>query len=239
MNMPCLLAHFLKYVCQKHIQCAKQGQLQPRCYIRGFQHHLQSQPWKVITVNFTEEAALLPTSPHSLFLLHSLSLPVLLPDKSLLPLGSVGFMQQRGISSGLGMHADHNNSLALALHPYPGIHAELRLTTSLVSCFLFWLTGKRSPHSKFIKALFLRITHKAYLRAGSQGKKLYSHLLGAPCSKSSRTTRLLCNRYLDFSSQRKNTANFIEMLPLKHTTQSPRLLTETKMTASKFSSRDS
>lgn len=71
-----------------------------------------------------------------------------------------GSHSKEGTSSGLGMHAITNNAQHQCTVPVPGIHAELRLTTSSVTSLLFWQNRAAWPYSKFIKAASLRITHK-------------------------------------------------------------------------------
>lgn len=172
------LADVFKVYLPKHIQYAKHGQIQPSCYMREVQHRLQSYLWKVITINFTEEtnvkwnAAERPAAHQPPTLSSSSTLCAFLSSSLI---RTCFLWAQRGSSSRGGsvqvwacMQITTIHCFSASSPPWDSCWIETyHLFGESLSVLTNWAA---QPHSKFIKALFLRITHKAYLRADSQGK---------------------------------------------------------------------
>lgn len=102
------------------------------------------------------------------------------------------------------------------------------------SFFLFRVTEQRRPHPKFIKALFLRMTHKAYLRADSQGKNYtLIFLVHTLLRKQPRCTSAL-QVLFRFSARREKKIQQISQRCILWDAQHRALACWQKMTASKF-----
>lgn len=137
-------------------------------------HSQRQKNTEVIRENL--HSATLPTNPHSPFLLHSLSLPVLVPDKTPLPLGSVGFKKQKGsVQVWARMqititHCFSAPSLSWDSHWIEMYHF-------FGEFLFFFLTEWRSLIQNTSGHFFLRITHKPYLRTDSHQKTLLLSLV--------------------------------------------------------------